>query len=100
MTSTWNLKKRLAAYTGLALGFGVATGAVRLLEYVVSLPPWPWLRTALALLFFAVWIWPIALGLFVWANFYCAITREDPGFWFWMLLLPPIQRRVIRIHTE
>jgi hypothetical protein len=99
--STWTRKKRLIAYMGLAPGVGVALGAVRLVLYVALLPTWPWLRGVLALLFLAVWLWPVVVVLAVWANFYYGITRDDPGHWFyWSLLLPPVQKRVKQAHPH
>src|ERR1700682_1855567 len=101
----WTRKQRIIAGIGWVLGVGTAAVTIKLLIYLVNLTPWPWLRKLLGVVLLLVsyiwWLWPTVLVIAVFLNFYCAMTKEDPGHDIcWMLLLPPIRRRVIRTHAD
>jgi hypothetical protein len=81
MGSTWTRKQRLIFLIGLALGVAVALGTFHFFVHLIGLAPWRWLRTVLfaAFVISFLCLWPTLLAIAVCLNFYCLITREDPG---------------------
>jgi hypothetical protein len=101
MRSARTRKQVWIALIGLALGVAVALGIFSFFVYLIGLAPWRWLRTVLYAVFVILsavwWLWPTVLALGVSLNFYCLITREDPGRdFFRILLLPGVRNRIAR----
>ena len=100
MARAWTRKQRLSMCLGLALGVAIAFGSFQLFDYLLRSASWTWLRlglAAVAVISCLSLVWPAMIVLAVATNVYCGITKEDPGHYFFeILLLPPVRKRVVR----
>jgi hypothetical protein len=102
----WNRKRKAIAYVALALGVGAGYTCFLLVNYLIELVPFTWLRLILIPVVFVLIVLSImVMPLAFYSNFYCWITRERcgddfVGLFFESLLLPVIKKRSLEMRIE